>query len=53
MLFSEYHQPYHFLSKEEKEARAAANRRGQAGSGRTSPPRRNRRSAMEQEGDDV
>ena len=52
MLFSEYHQPYHFLSKEE-EARAAANRRGQAGPSRTSPSTRNRRSAMEQEGDDV
>ncbi|KAL9958736.1 hypothetical protein ACROYT_G035791 [Oculina patagonica] len=52
MLFSDYHQPYHFLSKEE-EARAAANGREQPGPSRHSPPRRSRRSAMEQEGDDV
>ena len=52
MLFSDYHQPYHFLSKEE-EARAAANGRAQPGPSRHSPPRRSRSAAMEQEGEDV
>ena len=36
MLFSDYHQPYHFLSKED-EARASAKRRELPGSSRPSP----------------
>ena len=52
MLFSDYHQPYHFLSKE-KDTQAASNRREQPGSSRPSPPRRSRRPAMDQDGSDV
>lgn len=52
MLFSDYHQPYHFLSKED-EKEATRNRREQPGSSRRSPPRRSRRSAMEGDGDEV
>ncbi|PFX18444.1 Brain-specific angiogenesis inhibitor 3 [Stylophora pistillata] len=52
MLFSDYHQPYHFLSKEDGK-RATRNRREQPGSSGRSPPGRNRRSATEQDGDEV
>lgn len=52
MLFSDYHQPYHFLSKED-EKEATRNRREQPGSSKRSPPRRSRRSAMEGDGDEV
>lgn len=52
MLFSDYHQPYHFLSKE-KDTQAASNRREHPGSSRLSAPRRSRRPAMDQDGSDV
>lgn len=47
MLFSDYHQPYHFLSKDGEK------RREQPGSGRPSPSLKSRRSAMDERGSDV
>lgn len=47
MLFSDYHQPYHFLSKDGEK------RREQSGSGRPSPSLKSRRSAMDERGSDV
>ena len=47
MLFSDYHQPYHFLSTEGEK------RREQPGSGKPSPSVKSRRSAMDERGSDV
>ena len=47
MLFSDYHQPYHFLSKDGEK------RREHPGSGRPSPSLKSRRSAMDERGSDV
>lgn len=46
MLFSDYHQPYHFLSKD-------GEKRREPGSGRPSPSLKSRRSAMDERGSDV